>query len=89
LQSVSPVPQLEAQLLAEQTWLLVQAVPHPPQLAGFEEVSTQTPLHSVVPAGHAQLPLLQVWPPVQTLPQLPQLFGSTVSLLQVPPQSCC
>jgi len=47
LQSVSPAPQVEAQVLFEQTVLPEQRTPHPPQFVGSEVVSTHTPLQDV------------------------------------------
>jgi hypothetical protein len=53
-------------------------LPHVPQLAGSNAVTTQVPLQSVWKGWHIgrHIPKLQTWLDVQALPQLPQLAGS-------------
>jgi hypothetical protein len=45
-------------------------------LAGFDVVSTHTPLHAVCPDVHAHVPPLQTWLPVHACAHAPQLPGS-------------
>ena len=59
---------------AEHTWPAGQAMPHPPQLAASDWMSTQTPLQLVAPAWPVQAPAVQVCPGWHMVPQLPQLL---------------
>jgi hypothetical protein len=74
-----PVAHRIAQELPAQTavpWVLLQTVPHPPQLEGSYRVSTQTPLQAVSGEAHeaAQTLPLQIFPAPQPFPQVPQLL---------------
>ena len=88
LQSVDPeeATQPKTHLLAEQASPAGQAVPQPPQSAGFDVVSTQDPAQSVSPDGQvsAHLPAPQTWPVGQAVAQAPQLAGSLPVSVQVP-----
>jgi len=64
----------------EQVIPAVHTVPHAPQLASSEAVSTQRPLQSVAAMPEhidAQVPAEHTSPGVQTTPHAPQLSGSS------------
>ena len=63
--------QLAAQVAAAQR-LPPQLVPHAPQLAGSEVMSTHDPQQSVSPVWQLHAAEIHVLPVVQACPQLPQ-----------------
>jgi hypothetical protein len=80
------VPPIQAP--AEQVCPAVQALPHAPQLAKLDCVSTHIPLHEVWPATEQlQAPALQVCPAPQVVPHMPQFWTSVVTLTQAFPQA--
>jgi hypothetical protein len=76
-----------------QVWLVAQAFPQLPQLAGSVLTLVQPVVQFVSPAsgqpadGLVQTPVVQLSPVPQTSLQPPQLFGSVRTLTQEPPQS--
>ena len=64
----------------------MQTVPQLPQLLESTVVSTQTPLHSVMPAAHPHTPPEHAWPAAQVFAHAPQLAGSLARLTQLFPQ---
>ncbi len=70
-----------------------QAVPHEPQLALFDAVSTQVPgtpvdaPQTICPVGQRQVPEVQVAPAAQVVPHAPQLELLVAVFTQTPPQS--
>jgi hypothetical protein len=69
-QAVSPVLQLDWQVLPLQTWPPVHAVEQLPQWLASEE--TQAPPQASRPAVHMHALAWQVWPVPQAVPQAPQ-----------------
>lgn len=88
------VPQLFAHVPEEHTHdvvpggsgIVVQLVPHVPQLVRSDMRLTQRPAHIDCPVGHAQAPFVHCWPPAQTVPQAPQFVGLFCKLTHAPLQ---
>jgi hypothetical protein len=83
--SHGPVVQVPFQQLVP----VPQGMPQPPQLALLDRVSTQAPVHSVVPLGQAQAVPWQVLPFKQALLQAPQWELLPVTLTHTPLQRSC
>lgn len=60
-------------------------VAHPPQAAGFVDVSTHPMPQSLWPAGQEQAPPTQPTPLLHALPQPPQCIGSMLRSTQEAP----
>ena len=78
-------PGRQVQVPCEQYWLLLQALPHAPQLLGSFWMSAQAPKHWLSPLAQLHWPLVQA-PVAQLLPQKPQLLGSVWVFTQDAPQ---
>jgi hypothetical protein len=84
-----PQPELQVQVLLPQKALLLQRLPHDPQLALSDEGFTSQPSDQLVlqlryGEEQAQLPELQAAKAPQLLPQRPQLAGSVEGLASQP-----
>ena len=66
------MPVGHAHMPPPQVMPLVHWVPQRPQLLASFKVSTQVPLHRVVPLGQLQTLFEHCWPPVHAMPQPPQ-----------------
>jgi hypothetical protein len=64
-----------------------QVFPHVPQLEVLVDVSTQVPLHAVIPLPHVQTLAMHVCPVPQVLPHVPQLEALVEVSTQVPPHA--
>jgi hypothetical protein len=71
-QLVWPVAQLARHRLSPHTWVVVHAVPQPPQLFGSLRSIAQPLAHRVSLAGHTQAPDEQLALSAQVVAQLPQ-----------------
>jgi hypothetical protein len=69
------------------SWPAAHALPHAPQFAMSAVVSTQTPLHRVLPAGQAHWPRVHVVPPAHVTPHAPQFRLSLAKLTHAAPHS--
>jgi hypothetical protein len=87
-QTVRPAPQVVWHWPFEHTWLVAQACPQPPQLAGSLVVVTQRAglPQATVPTGQTHWPAAQIVPPEQTVPQAPQLPALDSKSTQAPLQ---
>lgn len=78
--------QLDTHCPALQASPELHCLSHWPQWFGSEDVSTQSPPQSSVPARQTQLPALHIWSRLQLLSQLPQWRGSLARSKQSPLQ---
>jgi hypothetical protein len=62
-----------------------QTIPQPPQFAGSDWVSTQTPAHVSSLPGHTHAPSLHARPTAHRWLHAPQFRGSNVVSMQPPP----
>jgi hypothetical protein len=67
-----PAPQLVEHTPLRQLFPAAHCVVQLPQALGFDDMSTQAPLHRACPAGQAQAPLVQVCPMPHATPHPPQ-----------------
>jgi hypothetical protein len=68
-----------------QTWPGGQSIPHPPQFAGSDWVSTQAPEQVSSLPGHTHAPSLHTRPTAHRWLQAPQFRGSNDVSTQPPP----
>ena len=74
------------QVLAVQSWPVLQTVPQAPQFWLFVVVSTQLPAQAIPPPMQLHTPALQAWPTAQALPHVPQLATSVIVFAHRPLQ---
>ncbi len=80
-------PPLHAHAPPEQASPAAHGLPHAPQFAVSDWVSTQLPLQSAKPAGHTHAPPVQVFPPPHAWPHAPQSSGSVDRSTQLCPHA--